>query len=125
MNNGTQLTSPVLEEMMDIQITREDKVIIVELAGNLVAASAPEAEDQILDLADHNARILLDMSNVKYMSSAGLRTLLMLHRKITENVGKIVLAGLTDEVRDVMAITGFLDFFDTVESRQEGLAKLR
>jgi anti-sigma B factor antagonist len=58
------------------------------------------------------------------MSSAGLRTLLVLQRKaaektIEEQNIQIILVGLSEEIRDTMAITGFLDFFTVCETIDE------
>ena len=47
-----------------------------------------------------------------YMSSAGLRMLLVIYRTIVGQGGKVVLVGLSEELQDTMALTGFLDFFD-------------
>ncbi|HEX2621574.1 MAG TPA: STAS domain-containing protein, partial [Phototrophicaceae bacterium] len=69
--------------------------------------------------------ILLDMSHVTYLSSAGLRMLLLLYRRIRENNGKMVLTGLTEEVADIMQITGFLDLFSTFDKRATGLQALQ
>jgi anti-sigma B factor antagonist len=65
--------------------------------------------------------MVLDMSHVPFMSSAGLRVLLLLYRKISGNEGKVVLVGLSDDLRDTMSITGFLDFFTTYNTLQEGI----
>jgi anti-sigma B factor antagonist len=77
-----------------------------------------------MPLVKRECKILLDMSSVIYMSSAGLRTLLLLYRQIRDNVGEVIISGLGDEVRDVMALTGFLDFFQTAENRSDGLRLL-
>lgn len=111
-------------EIMDINIERTQNVIIVGLTGVLDTNTAPEVLDQVLPLADEGSDVLLDMSGVTYMSSAGLRILLLLYRRIDENIRRIVIIGLHEEVRDVMSITGFLDFFVVADSRQDGLAAL-
>ncbi|RMG72001.1 MAG: anti-sigma factor antagonist [Chloroflexi bacterium] len=109
---------------MDIHSEENGKVTVIELFGELDSITAPQAQDHILSLVKQDSRILLDMSQVSYMSSAGLRILLVLYREIQNKVGKIVVCGLNDEVRDVMAITGFLDFFHTVDNREDGLKQL-
>ena len=65
------------------------------------------------------------MSGVSYISSAGLRALLMLYRQMTANDGRVVLAGLTENIKDVMMVTGFLEFFDDYDTLQDGLAALQ
>jgi anti-sigma B factor antagonist len=112
------------EDMLDINVERVETVTVVELIGSMDSVTASDVEDQVLPLVEASSKILLDMSRVTYLSSAGLRTLLLLYRRIREHVGQIALAGLTEEVRDVMSITGFLDFFSTYEDRHHGLKAL-
>lgn len=113
------------DDMMDINITSIDGVEVVELIGRFDTNSASAAQEAITPLAKPGGKILLDMSQVNYMSSAGLRILLMLYRTINEHVGYIVLAGLNEELIDVMSITGFLEFFTTVEDRNQGIKQLK
>jgi len=58
------------------------------------------------------------------MSSAGLRMLLKLYRSVTGDSGQLVLAGISEEIQDTMEVTGFLQFFTTCSSLEEGLKKL-
>jgi anti-sigma B factor antagonist len=113
-----------LTEMMEIHTETINSVTVVEMLGELDSMSAPGVQDEVLLLANPGSKILLDMSRVTYMSSAGLRTLLILYRRINENSGKIILVGLNEDIQDIMAITGFLDFFEIVESRNLGLQAL-
>ena len=96
----------------------------VEIIGEIDSVTASEVEAHILPLVALGHRILIDMSQVHYLSSAGLRALLIIYRKAYENKGGLVLSGLNDEVRDIMSITGFLDHFVTVETRQDGIRAL-
>ena len=112
------------EELMDINIEQVGGIHLVAMSGRFDTTSATAAQELILPLASNGSKILLDMTDVTYMSSAGLRILLMLYRTITEHVGDIVLAGMSEELIDVMAITGFLEFFTTAETRELGLAAL-
>lgn len=102
--------------MIEVNVEKIDGITTITLTGELDSISSEEVQQTILPLAEKNSRILLDMSNVTYMSSAGLRTLLLLYRRINENIGRVVLAGLREEVQDVMSITGFLDFFTTADT---------
>jgi anti-sigma B factor antagonist len=66
-------------------------------------------------------KLIIDMSRVDYLSSAGLRLLLLLYREITARKGQFVLVGVSPEVRTVMSHTGFLSFFTLADSRQDAL----
>ncbi|GAB4510269.1 MAG: anti-sigma factor antagonist [Anaerolineae bacterium] len=109
---------------IDVNIELVNGITVIELMGELDSFTSEEAQAQILPQAEKGGKVLLDMSKVTYMSSAGLRTLLLLYRKINENIGNIVIAGLNEEVRDIMSVTGFLDFFQTVETRHAGMQAL-
>jgi anti-sigma B factor antagonist len=107
---------------MGLNITTLDQVTVVELSGDLDSKTAPPLQEQLLPLAkDDNCKLILDMSRVEYMSSAGLRMLLAVRRQIPIS-GHVVLLGLPEAIRGTMAITGFLDFFTTcatiTEARQ-------
>jgi len=112
---------------MDIQIKTIEDVKVAILAGDVDAKTAPEVTEKVLPLAqDVGSKILLDMTQVTYMSSAGLRVLLSLYRQVTAKDGsKIVLVGLSEEIKDTMSVTGFLDFFTICPTLNEGLAALQ
>ena len=111
--------------MIDINLEKIQNVTVIELLGELDSNSAAMVQEWILAQVGRNERIVLDMTRVTYMSSAGLRILLLLYRRIQDNDGRMVVAGLHDEVRDVMAITGFIDFFNTSDTRQDAIAILQ
>jgi anti-sigma B factor antagonist len=112
-------------DYMDINIHHIDDITIVELNGVFDSNTAYSVQETILPLADSSSKLLLDMSNVTYMSSAGLRILLLLYRRISENIGRIIVTGLSESLSEVMAITGFLDFFTVATNRDVGLENLR
>ncbi len=111
--------------MVDVNINALDEITVVEVAGDIDGSTAPVAQAKILPLATPNCNILLDMSKVPYMSSAGLRMLLSTYRQLASRNGHIVLVGLSDEIQDTMSVTGFLKFFTTCATVQEGVEALR
>ena len=110
---------------MEVYISQDGPVNIVELIGEIDGQTAPEAQDQILPLVTPGVQVLLDMTQLVYMSSAGLRMMLLLHRKFTEQGGKIVLIGVNQEIYDAMSATGFLSFFVLSDSYEAGLDALQ
>ncbi len=109
---------------MDIEFETVDGITVVTLFGELDGRTAPIVQDKLLDLPSPEARVLLEMSGVNYISSAGLRALLMLYRRMANSDGRVALVGLTESIRDVMTVTGFLDFFAAYDTLAEGLAAL-
>ena len=110
---------------MDIEFETVDGITVATLFGELDSRTAPLVQDKLLDLPSPQARVLLEMSGVNYISSAGLRALLMLYRRMASSDGRVALVGLTESIRDVMTVTGFLDFFAAYDTLAEGLAALR
>ena len=109
---------------MEINVKSIGQVTVVEMAGDIDSNTAPQAQERILPLTQQATKILLDMSGVEYMSSAGLRMLLSMYRQMLRQNGGIVLVGLSEEIKDTMAVTGFLNFFTTRDTVDEGLQAL-
>lgn len=119
--NEASTTPPVSTEL---NITQIQPVTLIEMVGDIDSNTAPLVQEQILPLAQPGSKMLLDMTNVSYMSSAGLRLLLSLYRQVSNQDGKLVLVGLAEEIKDTMSITGFLDFFKTSCTLDSGLEAL-
>jgi len=109
---------------MAVNIRRDGNVHVVELSGELDANTSPVAQQQILPLATDGSRILLDMSGVSFMSSAGLRLLLSMYRQVAAQKGRIGLAGLSEDLKDTMSMTGFLSFFTIYDTTESGVQAL-
>lgn len=107
---------------MDVSVDTLPQATVVKISGDIDGNTAPVAQQQILPLATPGCKIVLDMTQVQYMSSAGLRMLLLVYRRIPAVNGKIVLVGLSEEIEEVMSVTGFLDFFQTADSLEAGVA---
>lgn len=108
---------------MDVQVKPYGDATVVEASGDVDGSTASILQEHVLAVAQPGCRLLLDLSQVSYMSSAGLRVMLLLHRQITGK-GKVVLVGLNDEIQGTMAATGFLKFFTTAGTLDEGKAAL-
>ncbi len=109
---------------MEIDIETVEQVTVVSMNGRLDSEAAHTVREQILSLTEQDCRILLNMAGVHYMSSAGLRVLLLIYRRIEEIAGAIIITGLDDRIRDVIEMTGFLDFFTTCDTVEEGIEAL-
>ncbi len=107
---------------MELYVEDVGTVTVVSIVGEMDGSTAPEAQDKVLQILGPGVRILLDLTALEYMSSAGARTLLLIHRQITQNEGDLILAGLSIEIADMLAATGFLDYFDVANTVDDGLA---
>jgi len=103
---------------------RED-ITVISINGDIDGATAPQLQNFVVAEIQPNCRIFLDTSKVEYMSSAGLRVLLVLYRKINESHGAIVLLGVSTDIYDAMSATGFLRHFILVNTFEEGVKALK
>ncbi|MBU0467511.1 MAG: STAS domain-containing protein [Candidatus Omnitrophica bacterium] len=111
---------------MDIKTRTKDGSTIIEIIGSLDGNTVNEAQEIILPLiSSSNVSMVLDMKECGYVSSAGLRLLLMAAKQLSVQNGVLVLSGLSDEIQDVMEMTGFNNFFKTFDSVDSALDALR
>jgi anti-sigma B factor antagonist len=109
---------------MAVTLATEGAVTVAALTGELDASTAPAIQQRLLPLALPGAKVVLDLTAVPYMSSAGLRLLLSFYRQITATGGAIALAGVADEIKDTMGVTGFLKFFALHDTPEAAVASL-
>lgn len=99
-------------------------VRVVTLTGDIDSSSAAEVQEHLREEVQPGRRVLIDLSGVPYMSSAGLRTMLLLHRHAQAADCAVGLVGVSDELRGLMSATGFLSFFSVGDTVDECLAGL-
>jgi anti-sigma B factor antagonist len=85
---------------------------VIAISGELDAAASAGLRDRLISLISGSSMIRLDLSGLTYISSAGLRTLLLAYRHAQSEGSMVMLTGLRDEVRFVMSATGFLSLFE-------------
>ena len=106
--------------MINIDITKNGSLSIVKITGELNVDTCGDFEKKFPEAL--NEKIILDMSALRYISSAGLRSLVILYEKVKEKNGKIILANLNEMVREIIEVSGFDALFEirqTVEEAQK------
>ena len=109
---------------MNISARTEGRVVVLEVEGDVDGKTAPAFQEQVLARIEPEGLVLLDLNRVGFMSSAGLRVLLLTYREVGSRKARVVLVGLNDGVRTSMSATGFLKYFTVRESLAEGLSAL-
>jgi anti-sigma B factor antagonist len=94
--------------------TRELKhVSVVKVSGRVDSSTAPELEKALQSLLDsERSRIVLDFQDTEYMSSAGLRVLVAMHKAAKKSGGGLCLAQLSTRVKEVLDLAGLMPVFD-------------
>jgi anti-anti-sigma factor len=105
---------------MDINIQIQGKATIVAVSGRLDSLTSPIFDEKIRTCLA-SQRIILDLQQVDYISSAGLRSILVAAKKIKDNAGQLELAGLKGGVKEVFEISGLSSIFKIYPSVQEAL----
>lgn len=98
---------------MDIKKQCDDRTLTVTLVGELNTLSAPELEQAVKDDLKSIDTIIFDMTDLTYITSAGLRILLVAQQELDDR-GGVIICGLRPEIREVIEITGF-DTILTIE----------
>jgi len=107
---------------MEITETKMDSCIIVGIKGRLDTTNYGILEKKLMDMIEgQQHRIIVECSAMDYVSSSGLRILLMALKKITLAKGKFVLCGLQDNIREIFEISGFTNIFEIHPTRDEAL----
>jgi anti-sigma B factor antagonist len=96
---------------MQVDIRDDGGIVYIEPNGEIDGKTAPEFHDAVLKLVLPRARIVLNMERVAFMSSAGLRSMLLIYREAKSKDAKVVLSGVNSDIRKSMSATGFLSFF--------------
>ncbi|MEI7500528.1 MAG: STAS domain-containing protein [Bacteroidota bacterium] len=107
---------------MEINEQKTDQCVIIGITGRLDTTNYNMLEKKLMDLIDsHHDKILVECSKMDYVSSSGLRILLMALKKITMAKGKFVLCGLQENIREIFEISGFTNIFEIYTSTDEAL----
>ena len=91
---------------MTINVERDFELVTLEISGRLDTTTAPNLESVINELSEDTKELIFDMSEVEYISSAGIRVLLGAYKKMNTNHGIMRIEKANDMVREVFEMTG-------------------
>ena len=98
---------------MTIEIKKAIKETVIELTGRLDTTTAPSLDKIINDDVEATNDLVIDLKQIEYISSAGLRVILGAQKKMQKN-GSMKVTNVRDEVMEVFEMTGFADIL-TIE----------
>jgi anti-anti-sigma factor len=105
---------------MDISKRKEKNAVVVSVKGRLDAVSSAELEKELTALmAEGEADFVIDFGELDYISSAGIRSILVVAKKLKAKEGYLSICALKDLVKEVFEISGFnsiIPIFESVES---------
>lgn len=98
---------------MEVIITKQENEVTALLRGRLdTPASQDIANDVETLVQEAGGTIILDCTELAYISSSGLRIFLTLRKAAAEKGGKIIVRNITPAIRSVFMMTGFLNLFE-------------
>lgn len=108
---------------MSIATETTPEATIVFLRGQINSTNANGLEAQVLTLLDGGVKhLVFDFSGLDYISSAGLRMVLVVAKRLKQESGQLVLCAMQPHVREVFDISGFLAILNVQATRAEALA---
>lgn len=110
---------------MQLKINDTSGVKTIAVSGRLDTTTYSELETELNQLFDAGAhRMILDCTDMDYVSSSGLRVFLTILKKIKSVGGKLVLCGLQPSIHNVFEISGFLSIFVLTSNLKEALEQM-
>lgn len=97
---------------MEIKCNQEKNKIIIAVIGRVDSVTAAEFEKKITEILHKERTIILDCDGLEYISSAGLRALLLIAKSAERLSTRVCLTRLTPLVQEVLEISGFDSFFE-------------
>ncbi len=107
-----------------VEVHKENKgdILVLRLKGRLDATSSPAVEKKFFDFIEEGSnQLLLDFNGVDYLSSAGMRILLSTAKKLKGKAGMMKLCSITNNVLDVLKMSGFDHVLELYDTEQEAL----
>lgn len=98
---------------MQIKTDVNNRKLVISLSGRLDTITSPQLEEEINRYSlDETETVILNAKELEYISSAGLRLVLMLHKKMAKQGGQLKLINVNDMVMEIFDMIGMSDFLD-------------
>jgi anti-sigma B factor antagonist len=107
---------------MQMKFDKRGKVLIVRVEGRMDAVTAPEFELECAKQLDAGeVWLIADLAELEYISSAGLRSILQIAKRLQRNKGRIGFCGLSGMIQNVFSISGFTAMFSIFDTLDQAL----
>lgn len=113
-----------MEETLNLINVQKGDVTVLLLKGKLDSVLSPAVEKKAIELINAGqVKLLLDLKEVSYINSAGLRSLLSIKKQLKAVKGKLMVCGLRTEVLEIMKICGFDHVLEFAKDQEEALSQ--
>jgi anti-anti-sigma factor len=109
---------------MTIKDEIKGDVVILRLSGHLDAVSAPTSECKMFEFINNGQiKLLVDLAGVQLLSSAGMRMLVSVTKKLKSSSGNLILTSVSPAIRDVLKMSGCFQVLEIANTVEDGLRK--
>ena len=111
---------------MKFEVAHDANIAIVQLTGRLDGVTSGGVEQELLKLLNGPTRqVVVDLAGLDYISSVGLRVLLLLAKRLKPLGGQAVVCAMQPAIHQVFDIAGFANIFEVYPTRAEAVSRLR
>lgn len=113
------------QPQLDITHQEDDGLHILHLSGRLDTLTSPHAEGRILEVIEKGDTFILNLEDLVYISSAGLRLILVFMKKTKKKNARMIFCAPGENILKVFEVSNFLEFLEITASIEEAVLKLR
>ena len=108
---------------MEVRTERRNATLVAEVEGRIDGIAASELEDAMKSaISDEDTAVIVDLEGVSYISSAGLRAILLVAKDLWKRDAKFALCSLSEPIAEIFQISGFDQIISTHSSQADALA---
>jgi anti-anti-sigma factor len=108
---------------MEFTSTKVEQGVTIKATGRMDAVTAPSFEQECLRWMEQgDSKLIVDFTGLEYISSAGLRVILGVGKKLKSQGGSLAFGGMSSMVKEVFDISGFASIFPVYDSLEAALA---
>ena len=111
---------------MEVRTVREDNVLVATIHGRIDSATVSEFQHLLeTAISDEDSAVIIDLENLNYINSAGLRAVLVIAKNLWKRDAKLALYSLQSSIQEVFSIAGFDKIIQICGSKTEALDTTR
>ncbi len=108
---------------MDAKISKVGNVLVAEVEGRIDGVTAREFEEAVTSaIPEEGSPVVCDLTSVSYVSSAGLRSILVIAKRLSKAEASFAICGLSGSVAEVFRVSGFDKIIKSYGNREDALA---
>jgi len=111
---------------MDIVSRDDSSATLISVKGRIDAMTSPEFEDYLSNLLQQEKKnnLIINLGELEYISSAGLRVILSVAKKVKANQGNLLFCGLQGSAKEIFEMSGFCSILQVLDTEEEALTKI-